>query len=119
MEIKVIALNKYKVNIATSQLTNFRSAFVFRNPKRSTTIQTYLRPLSKYVWVLTTLAAFLIIVAMKFALRIEKIIEYYEVYAEISWSFIVLTTIGTFCQQGKYLVPTLLLSNYPHKLQKL
>lgn len=77
-----------------------RSAFVFRNPKRSTTIDTFLRPLSKYVWLLTVAAAILIVIAMKVALRMEQIIDYYEAYSEISWSFIVLITVGTFCQQG-------------------
>lgn len=75
----------------------FRSAFIFRNQKQKTSIKAFFRPLDSGVWICTLISIVLLVVLLRVAFKIERILKN---RSENSWMFLILTTIGTFCQQG-------------------
>lgn len=76
---------------------SFRSAFLFRNQKAKTSIKAFFRPLDSGVWICTLSSIVLLVVLLKVAFNIERILKNRK---ENSWIYLILTTIGTFCQQG-------------------
>lgn len=77
---------------------NFRAAFVFRNPTTVRSMDIFLKPLSLSIWVLTFFCAICGVILLRGAFGFER--NNMRRKVETSWNFLVLYTIGTFCQQG-------------------
>ena len=88
---------------------NIRTAFLFRNPKSLSSIHIFLRPLTTTVWISVFFSAVFIALSMRIVLRTEQnLLRKLRKLVELSWSYLVLFTLGAFCQQGTPKVPNLL-----------
>ncbi|VEN51408.1 unnamed protein product [Callosobruchus maculatus] len=87
-----------------------RSYFIYRRPKvEAKSYEIFLRPLEKDVWltIVVIMGIMAVILKLIFAneIRIRKSNHMHGV--ESSWSFLLLFTLGAFCQQGATCVPKL------------
>lgn len=81
----------------------WKSTFIFRSPKAKTSINTFFKPLSKEVWVVTGFLGVLSVVILKIIFIFEK--KKADSKLESSWSLLIMSTIGVFCQQGSFTSP--------------
>lgn len=65
-----------------------------------------MKPLSWSIWICTLFSAFVAILTLKLSLEYER--KKFNGHVDVSWSSLVLNTIGAFCQQGAMKSPTLL-----------
>nr|CAH7761474.1 unnamed protein product [Callosobruchus chinensis] len=84
------------------------SAFIFRQPKMKGSADVFLKPLSTSIWILTVVAAALMIVALKLSHAGEKMAEHLGKSMENSWSLFIINAVAAFCQQAS-LVSNLLI----------
>ncbi|VEN51411.1 unnamed protein product [Callosobruchus maculatus] len=81
------------------------SAFIFRQPKIKGSADVFLKPLSTSIWILTLVAAALMIIALKLSHTGEKMSKHLGKSMENSWSLFVINAVAAFCQQGLTAVP--------------
>lgn len=90
-----------------------RSTFIYRRPKViPKSYEIFLRPLSKSVWLTVALFMSVIMLALRLTFRNERRIHTEEISTRVdsSWSFLILFTLGAFCQQGATCYPRLICS---------
>ncbi|XP_074034442.1 ionotropic receptor 75a [Leptinotarsa decemlineata] len=86
-----------------------RSTFIYRRPKiTQKSYEIFLRPLEKDVWItiMFLLGAILIVLKMAFSNEMKEFRKEH-LGVDASWSFLVLFTLGAFCQQGATCYPRL------------
>ncbi|XP_060536547.1 glutamate receptor ionotropic, delta-2-like [Cylas formicarius] len=81
-----------------------RSAFVFRNPKSLNSLEIFVRPFSAALWFAVFLLAIVSAFVLRFSLRCETN-HRVDTPLESTWSYVILSVIGSFCQQGVNAVP--------------
>lgn len=87
-----------------------RSTFIYRRPKFiPKSYEIFLRPLSKNVWFSVMICMAVILLALRLTFNSETRIlrEKLSTRVDSSWSFLILFTLGAFCQQGATCYPKL------------
>ncbi|CAH0551357.1 unnamed protein product, partial [Brassicogethes aeneus] len=86
-----------------------RSTFVYKRPRiEAKSYEIFLRPLSYDVWLTILVILVFITLALKIAFTIELNIKHkIKSNVDPSWSFLMLFTLGAFCQQGATCYPLL------------
>ncbi|KAG5894957.1 hypothetical protein JTB14_023306 [Gonioctena quinquepunctata] len=86
-----------------------RSTFIYRRPKTNAkSYEIFLRPLEKQVWITILMILGVILIALRLAFSHEShVFHKGRLGVESSWSFLVLFTLGAFCQQGATCCPRL------------
>ncbi|CAH1113582.1 unnamed protein product [Psylliodes chrysocephalus] len=95
------------------KLDRMPSTFIYRKPKvTATSYEIFLRPLETEVWIviLITLGAILIILKIIFRNEVKVFRKRNFSVDDTTWSFLVLFTLGAFCQQGASCYPKFLSS---------
>nr|CAI5819932.1 unnamed protein product [Callosobruchus analis] len=91
--------------VRVDRSTVMESAFIFRQPKVKGSADVFLKPLSTSIWILTLVAAALMVTALKLSHTGEKMAEHLGKSIENSWSLFVINAVAAFCQQGLTAVP--------------
>nr|CAI5820252.1 unnamed protein product [Callosobruchus analis] len=86
--------------VRVDRSTVMESAFIFRQPKVKGSADVFLKPLSTSIWILTLVAAALMVTALKLSHTGEKMAEHLGKSIENSWSLFVINAVAAFCQQG-------------------
>ncbi|KAF5282553.1 hypothetical protein FQA39_LY04960 [Lamprigera yunnana] len=108
-----LMLKEYRLKLVDYGLGTWimRSAFVFRHPKNTaSSYELYLRPLQGIVWIFTIATTILITIILRLIVTNEmKFLNKTRTNKkdERSWSFLMIYSIGEFCQQGFSYIPTM------------
>lgn len=83
--------------------------FIYRRPRfEAKSYEIFLRPLATDVWLTICILLVFITLALKLAFSVERyLLSKIKRGVDPSWSFLVLFTLGAFCQQGATCYPRL------------